>query len=125
MSAGDNLAAELDAIRLRVGNLSRGGGVLLTDVVLNDDVPRLLMALDEVLKPHQPGRYVIMGGLCSHHASHRYFSITSKEAADVQACPGCAATVYRSCAGCGSQVPAEQCPTRNAIAAALIGKAET
>ncbi len=90
-----------------------------------EDVPRLLAALDAVLKPHQPGRFVVFGSVCKRHENHPHFSITAAEAAHVQDCQDCTATVYRSCAGCGSQVPVEQCPVRNAIATAMSGEAET
>jgi hypothetical protein len=86
------------------------------------DVPRLLAAVEAVLKPHQPGRIVVRGTLCKRHENHRYFSITGTEAADVRACQECKATVFNSCAGCGHPVPLDACPVREAITAALTGE---
>lgn len=84
-----------------------------------EDVPRLLAAVDEVLKPHHPGRIAVIGALCGTHENHRYFSITQPEAAAVIACPDCAATVYASCAECGEGTPFTQCTVRAAITSAL------
>jgi hypothetical protein len=81
--------------------------------------PRLLAALDAVLKLHQPGRVTILGALCKRHENHRHFSITRTEADDVRACPDCVARVYISCAGCGPQVSVDACPVRAAITAEL------
>ena len=85
-------------------------------------MPRLVAALEAVLKLHQPGRVMILGALCKRHESHRHFSITSTEADSVRACQDCTATVYRSCTGCGPQVSVDACPNRAAITAALIAK---
>lgn len=86
------------------------------------DVPRLLAAVEAVLKDHQTGRVTVLGSLCERHENHRYFSITATEATDVRACPDCTATVYDSCTGCGPQVPVDRCPPRNAITCALLGE---
>jgi hypothetical protein len=86
------------------------------------DVPRLLAALDAVLKPHQPGRFVISGALCVRHENHRYFSITQPEADEVIACEACPAAVYISCDGCGPDVPFTSCRTRRRITRALLGE---
>ena len=91
----------------------------------NEDVPRLLAAVEGVLALHQRGRSVILGALCPRHKSHRYFSITRTEAADVVACQACEATVYDSCTGCGPQMwqmSLGSCPARTAISAALLGE---
>ena len=88
-------------------------------------MPRLLKAVDDVLKPHQPGPVTIFGSLCKRHENHRYFSITATEADDVRACPDCEATAYASCSGCGHPVPVDSCPVRAAIGAALTGKEGT
>jgi hypothetical protein len=85
-------------------------------------VPALLAAVEGVLAQHQPGRAVILGALCTRHEAHRHFSITSAEAADVMACPDCAAAVYVSCTGCGPQVPLDSCPARVIISRELSGK---
>ena len=90
----------------------------------NEDVPRLLAAVEAVLELHRPGKIVIFGAVCDRHEAHRHFSITALEAADVVACPDCAASVYDSCAGCGPQVRLDQCVTRVAISAALLGKGD-
>jgi hypothetical protein len=87
-----------------------------------EDVPRLLAAVEAVLAVHQAGRFVVLGSLCAHHESHRFFSITSTEAASVRACQNCTATVYCSCAGCGPQVGLDLCPVRQAITRALLGR---
>jgi len=84
-----------------------------------DDVTLLVMAIEDVLKPHQPGRVTILGALCKHHENHRHFSITSTEADGVRACPDCTATVYNSCTGCGPQVNVDACPVRTVITRAL------
>jgi hypothetical protein len=86
------------------------------------DALRMADALDAILKQHQPGRIVLFGSLCERHESHRYFSITATEAADVQACPDCSATVCNSCTGCGPSVSIDSCPARNAITSALTGE---
>ena len=78
--------------------------------------------LDAVLDQHRPGRIAILGSLCGSHESHRFFSITHIEAADVAACPDCTATVFDSCAGCGTSVRLDQCPARAAISRALLGE---
>lgn len=91
-------------------------------LVPGTDALRLVAALEAVLKQHQRGRVVIVGALCPRHESHRHFSITGSEAADVAACPECAAMVYNSCTGCGPQVPLDSCPAVRAISAALLGE---
>jgi hypothetical protein len=121
----DPLAAALEEVRERNEQLrSRYGyvGGLLVLAKAEQDVPRLLAAVEAVLAPHQPGRIVVFGSLCSRHEAHRYFSITAVEAASVRDCPECTATVYPSCTGCGPQVSAERCPIRHAITRALTGE---
>ena len=86
------------------------------------DVPRLLAALEAILAQHQPGNFVILGALCPKHREHRYFSITSTEAAGVVACQECTASVFRSCTGCGPPVGLDSCPARLAINAKLLGE---
>lgn len=86
------------------------------------DIARLLAIPDALLEAHQPGRFVIVGDTCRYHENHRHFSIIAAEAADVQACANCKATVYRSCTGCGGQTPLGRCQVRNIIAAALSGE---
>lgn len=85
-----------------------------------EDLARLLAGYYVLLKAHQPGRFVIAGSVCKRHESHPHFSITAAEAADVQACAACKATVYRQCTGCTA--PVDQCAIRSAIAAALAGE---
>lgn len=134
----DPLATHLDEVRKRAaltkpsahGYTPRGeqlpGGPaddwLIANLEAAADVPRLLAAVEAVLKPHQRGPIVILGALCPRHENHRYFSITAVEAADVIACPECTATVRDSCAYCGPQVPREACPVRAAISRALLGE---
>ncbi len=85
-------------------------------------MPRLVAAAEAVLARHGPGRITILGKLCERHESHRFFSITRTEAAGVEACPDCPASVYVSCAGCGPQVRLDSCPDRAAITSALTGE---
>ena len=89
------------------------------------DVYPLLAALEAVLEMHRPGRIAVLGSLCKLHESHRYFSITSTEAAGVVACADCTAAVYESCAGCGTQMRLDRCPARAAIARELLSKEST
>lgn len=86
------------------------------------DVAALVNAVRAVLELHSPGPVQLFGQLCAAHASHRYFSITSAEAADVAACPKCLASVTFPCAGCGTNCPVDRCPTRAAISSALTGE---
>lgn len=121
----DRLSAALEEIRERgYENGAHGARAARLSDAAAIDVPRLLAALDAVLKPHQPGRIVVFGSVCKRHENYCYFSITSTEAADVQACPDCTATVYVSCAGCGLQVSLDRCPVRNGIARELLGEAK-
>jgi hypothetical protein len=85
-------------------------------------IPRLLAAVEAALKLHGPGCVTILGALCKRHENHRFFSITATEADDVRACRDCEATVYTSCAGCGTGASVEACPTRAAITTALAGE---
>lgn len=85
------------------------------------DASKLADAVEAVLALHGPGRIALVGRLCKRHENHRHFSITSVEAADVVRCPDCTATVYDSCAGCGTQTRLAQCPVRSAITTALLG----
>lgn len=71
------------------------------DRIRAQHIPALLAAVEAALAQHQPGRVAVLGALCPRHKDHRYFSITSVEAAGVTACPDCTATVYDSCPGCG------------------------
>lgn len=84
-------------------------------------MPRLLGAVSDLLKPHQPGRRVVSGATCDRHEAHRHFSITEVEAAGVRSCPDCKATVYTSCAGCGPGVSFDACPVRVTVARRLNG----
>lgn len=93
----------------------------ITDPVAAE-LARYRKAVEAVLAQHQPGRVAILGALCSRHKDHRYFSITSTEAADVAACPDCAPHVYVSCEGCGPQKPLDSCPVRSAIIRELPGE---
>lgn len=122
-------SAALDEIkeRARVAADDKQDGVALWIGALGasqEDVPRLVAAIEAVLAPHQPGRVQILGHLCKHHENHRYFSITSTEADHVRACPDCTATVYTSCAGCGIGMSVDECPVREAITRELA-KGET
>src|ERR1700733_10036168 len=90
--------------------------------VAYEDTPLLVAAVEAVLAQHQPGRVAIIGVVCKRHEAHRHFSIDAREAADVRACPDCAATVYASCAGCATGVSVDACPVREAITAAMTGK---
>ena len=110
----DRVAAYLEEVRADADDEAAG-------LTAERDVPRLLAALEAVLAQHQPGRIAVLGALCSRHKDHRYFSITSVEAAGVTACPDCTATVYDSCTGCGSPVPMDSCPARAAIIRELPG----
>ena len=62
------------------------------------------------------------GRLCARHKNYRHFSITSTEAAAVEACPGCPADVFVTCAGCEGPVALEWCADRAAISRALTGE---
>lgn len=120
----DPLAAELAAIRERA---AIDNGIAWKQGRLSAEVlPRLVAAVERLLKPHQPGRIAILGGLCKRHEAHRYFSITSTEAASVTECPDCTAAAYVSCAGCddgrGAGVALDLCPVRSAISAELLGQ---
>ena len=124
MADQDLLAVKLAAIRERAEQITtehdEGDCDLNGDTCTGHDAERLLAAVEALLAPHQPGCAVILGALCLYHAGHRFFSITSAEAADVAACPDCTATVYVSCAGCGTQVPLDSCPVRSAATTALL-----
>lgn len=111
----DRVAAYLEEVRADADDEAAG-------LTAERDVPRLLAALEAVLAQHQPGRIAVLGALCSRHKDHRYFSITSTEAADVTACPDCAATVYVSCEGCGLPMRLDSCPARAAISRELSGE---
>lgn len=84
-------------------------------------MPRLVAALSDLLRPHQPGRRVVHGATCDRHEAHRHFSITEPEAAGVRSCPDCKATVYTSCTGCGPGVSVDACPVRVTVARRLNG----
>ena len=123
----DRLAAYLEEVRIRA-RLAAPGMFKSSALESAGDVPRLLAAIEGVLDLHQRGRSVILGALCPRHKSHRYFSITRTEAADVVACQACEATVYDSCTGCGPQMwqmSLGSCPARTAISAALLGEEES
>ena len=102
-------------------DLRSGYSEKAADRIREQHIPALLAMVEAVLAQHQPGRVVILGGLCARHESHRHFSITGTEAADVTACPDCTASVYDSCTGCGLPVPMDSCPTRAAITRELPG----
>ena len=87
-----------------------------------EDVPVLLVMVEAVLSPHQPGRHVIIGDLCERHENHAHFSITAPEAAGVEACEDCAATTYLSCDGCGTHVRMDSCRIRSRIERHLPGE---
>ena len=103
------------------GDLHSGYSEKAIGRIREQHIPALLAMVEGVLAPHEPGRVVILGGLCARHESHRHFSITSTEAADVAACPDCTAAVYVSCAGCGLPVRWDSCPVRKAITCELPG----
>jgi hypothetical protein len=111
---------DYDFIHSEICELTHGDAEFIA--MARTDMPRLLAALDAVLKPHQPGRITLYGSLCEHHENHRYFSIDRTEADHVRACPDCSATVYISCAGCGPAVSMDQCPVRSLTTAALTGE---
>lgn len=115
----DALAAELAALRA----LASAPRERIRDLkALASATPRLLAAVEAVLKPHQPGRNVVFGDTCELHEGHRHFSITEPEARSVRDCPDCSATVYVSCYGCGPHMPLDSCPVRAAITRALTGE---
>lgn len=123
MADTDQVATYLAEVRERAAGEIRSVAYIPGDVRWScNDIPRLLAAVEAVLKQHQPGRVVILGACCSRHEAHRHFSITSTEAADVSACPECSATVYVSCTGCGVDIPLNSCPARTAISRALLGE---
>jgi hypothetical protein len=103
-------------------DLRSGYSEKAVDRIREQHLPALLAMVEAVLAQHQPGRIAVLGALCPRHKDHRYFSITSLEAAGVTACPDCTATVYDSCAGCGMPVPIDSCPTRTAISRELPGE---
>jgi hypothetical protein len=115
----DPVAVYLAVVR---EDLRSGYSEAAADRIREQHLPALLAAVEAVLAQHQPGRIAVLGVLCSRHKDHRYFSITSVEAAGVTACPDCTATVYDSCTGCGLPVPMDSCPTRTAISRELLGK---
>ena len=118
----DELTAELDHIRACIELASELPMTADPRRVVDMHAPRLLAAVEAVLKPHQSGPVTILGSLCKRHENHRFFSVTRTEADAVRACPDCPATVWTSCAGCGPQVSADACLVREAITAALAGK---
>jgi hypothetical protein len=114
----DQVGAYLAEVRQR----GSSGKYYNPALLRNEDVPRLLAAVEAVLEQHRPGRIGILGALCPRHENHRHFSITSMEATDVVACQDCSATVYDSCTGCGPQMRLDSCPARTAISRALLGE---
>jgi len=121
-AAADPVATYLQRVQT---NVELASGLHFSDVRRSSlDVPRLVAAIEAVLKPHQPGRFVIAGILCPEHGHHRFFSITDSEAADVAACPDCPAAVYRSCSGCPTSVRLDKCPVRSVITRELLAKGE-
>jgi hypothetical protein len=125
----DRLDAELAAISERsdrpvpaIGSLPISNPAVRSLMESAADVPRLVRAVRAALKSHEPGRRIVTGSLCERHETHRYFSITATEAADVTDCPDCTATVYDSCWACGDHVRLDSCPVRAAIASELLGE---
>lgn len=133
--AADPLAAELAAIRERFDGAAYAKDLPKWAATIKDtgggseydwmaqslvDVPRMERALRAVLAPHEPGPVTILGALCARHKAHRHFSITAAEAADVEACEGCRATVWVSCDGCGPHVPLASCSVRRRASAELL-----
>jgi hypothetical protein len=123
----DRLDAELAAIRQRsdrpldhVGSLPISNPAVRGLMESCADVPRLLAVVEAALAPHEPGRRIVFGSLCDRHETHRFFSITATEAADVTGCPDCTATVYASCRACGDHVRLDSCPVREAVASELL-----
>ena len=79
-------------------------------------------AVEAVLRPHQPGRIVIMGALCAAHEAHRHFSITGTEAQAVRDCPECAGEPFVICTGCAGATAFTDCPVRKVVAVELLGE---
>ena len=104
----DGLTAALGQIRNRAEQITREHDPAdciadLGGTCTGHDAERLLAVADAVLELHQPGSIAIAGALCPRHENHRFFSISSTEAADVEACPDCPAAVYVTCTGCGDR----------------------
>lgn len=116
------LIAELDEIRADIELASELPMTADPRRVVDRHAPRLLAAVERLLELHRPGRSTILGDLCARHANHRFFSITRTEADAVRDCPDCVATVYSSCAGCGSHMSMDACPVVLIITRELTGK---
>jgi hypothetical protein len=114
--ADDRLAEELAAIREHASSGKYYNPALLR----NEDVPRLLAAVEAVLKLHQPGPVLLLGTLCKNHADYRFFSIDSTEQERVRACPDCQAVLHIHCT-CGSG-RFDRCRARVAITSALLSE---
>jgi hypothetical protein len=91
------------------------------------DFPRLLAALDEVLKLHtRRDQPVITTALCVKHSGVRVQGIlVAERRVAVRACPDCTVTEKYVCIHCRHECPDDDdwpCPTYEAISRALMGE---
>lgn len=121
----DRLTAELEAIRERNEHMrTRYGyvGGLVALAGAKDDVPRLLAALDAVLKlharPEKPTRSYELDLRCD---AHRHARISHIRAGEVRDCPDCTYREVWYCMHCHHEE--WPCPTVQAITGKLAGEA--
>lgn len=88
------------------------------------DVPRLIKAVEAVLKLHRPQESVVRN-ICAAHATGPKWRKSSTLAvfrAEVDACPDCRKEDVQVCAHCDCPNDTWPCPTYAAITAALTGE---
>lgn len=122
----DPVGACLDEIRERVAKVERYRNVRHEDIISkmesSRDVPRLLAAVEAVLALHvrsaKPAKYY------EHCPDHAFDPETRSFGSfdDVVNCPDCTFTEHYLCAHCSCPNDEWECPTYQAITAALVAE---